>query len=79
MREAPVTQLAGAFCTFGRVEWKSQNRYHNLAGKPTDTGELVESVTDELNAVISELKEISQELQWQRSIEKVIRIIVNSI
>lgn len=32
--------------------------------KPTDTGELVESVTDELNAVISELKEISQELQW---------------
>lgn len=31
--------------------------------KPTDTDELVESVTDELNAVISELKEISQELQ----------------
>ena len=28
------------------------------------TGDLVESVTDELNAVISELKEISQELQW---------------
>ena len=32
--------------------------------KPTDTGELVESVIDQLNAVISELKEISQELQW---------------
>lgn len=29
--------------------------------KPTDSDELIQSVTDELNAVISELKEISQE------------------
>ena len=43
---------------------KSQDDFSILVKgfKPTDTDELVKSVTDELNTVISELKEISQEL-----------------
>jgi hypothetical protein len=44
---------------------KSQDDFSILIKgfKPTDTDELIKSVTEELDTVISELKEISQELQ----------------